>query len=301
MADLPPPQDGPKYPNNPGSYDEIHRKCRDLFPMCFEGAKVMLQKGLSQNFQVSHTLSISKANTGYRFGATYVGEKVVGPGESYPVILGDTDPQGNTSATLLHQFGDKYRVKVQSQVQQGKLAAAQAFIERRGANSSLGLTIVNPNFIANSGILVGQVLRRLTARLDVGAELIYQREKQIPGGQMSVMSYAARYTTPNWTASAKFGETGLHCCYHHKQTQNLQFGVEFETNFRLGETLTTFAYQVEVPEADMTLRASVDTNWTVGAVMEKKLSQQLPFSLALSGLLNHVKNEGKFGIGFIVG
>lgn len=121
------------------------------------------------------------------------------------------------------------------------------------------------------------------------------------GGQASVMSYAARYTTPIWTASAQIGETGLHACYHHKQSPTLQFGVEFETNFRLGESLTTFAYQVEVPEADMTLRASCDTNWTVGAVMEKKLSQSLPFSLALSGMLNHVKNEGKFGIGFVVG
>lgn len=38
--------------NNPGSYEELHRKCRDVFPMCFEGAKVMVQKGLSSHFQV---------------------------------------------------------------------------------------------------------------------------------------------------------------------------------------------------------------------------------------------------------
>lgn len=131
--------------------------------------------------QVTHTLSISKATTGYRFGATYVGEKTAGPGESYPVLLGDTDPQGNTSATVLHQFGDKYRVKLQSQVQQGKLSAAHANIERRGAFSTIGLTVVNPNLVANSGVVVGQFLRRLTERLDVGAELIYQRERGIPG------------------------------------------------------------------------------------------------------------------------
>ena len=45
--------EGPLYPLNPGAYDELHRKCRDIFPMCFEGAKAMLQKGLSNNFQVS--------------------------------------------------------------------------------------------------------------------------------------------------------------------------------------------------------------------------------------------------------
>lgn len=53
VSETPPPSEGPLYPLNPGAYDELHRKCRDIFPMCFEGAKVMLQKGLSNNFQVS--------------------------------------------------------------------------------------------------------------------------------------------------------------------------------------------------------------------------------------------------------
>uniref|UniRef100_A0A1I7WSX4 Histone-lysine N-methyltransferase SETMAR n=1 Tax=Heterorhabditis bacteriophora TaxID=37862 RepID=A0A1I7WSX4_HETBA len=36
---------------NPGAYDELHRKARDVFPTCFEGAKVMVSKGLSSHFQ----------------------------------------------------------------------------------------------------------------------------------------------------------------------------------------------------------------------------------------------------------
>ena len=88
-----------------------------------------------------------------------------------------------------------------------------------------------------------------------------------------MLSYALRYLAPTWTGSASFSSSNIHACYHHKQAQNLQFGVEFESNFRLGESTTTFAYQVDVPEANMTLRASADTNWTVAAVMEKKLSQ----------------------------
>lgn len=28
---------------------------------------------------------------GYRFGATYVGDKHTGPGEAFPVLLGDVD------------------------------------------------------------------------------------------------------------------------------------------------------------------------------------------------------------------
>lgn len=39
--------------SNPGSLEEIHRKCREIFPMCFDGARMMLTKAMSSHFQVS--------------------------------------------------------------------------------------------------------------------------------------------------------------------------------------------------------------------------------------------------------
>jgi len=281
-------------------FEEIHRKCRDIFPIFFDGAKVMVQKGLSSHFQISHTLSISPTSTGYRFGTTYVGTKQTAPGEAFPIFLGDTDIHGNTSATILHHFWRNYRAKFQGQVQQGKINAAQFTLERRGPLSTFGLTVANPNLINSSGLLVGHYMRRITNRLDMGAELVWQTDPKIPGRQISALSYAARYTAPFWTASATIGANNIHACYYHKQAENLQFGVEFESNIRLQEAITTLAYQVEIPD-DIVMRASVDTNWTVGAVLEKKLSRQLPFTLALSGMLNHVKSQGKFGIGLIIG
>ncbi|KAF1765687.1 hypothetical protein GCK72_005640 [Caenorhabditis remanei] len=285
---------------NPGSYEELHRKARDVFPTCFEGAKLMVNKGLSSHFQVSHTLSLSAMNTGYRFGATYVGTTQVGPAEAYPILLGDTDVNGNTTATILHQLGI-YRTKLQGQIQQGKLAGAQATIERKGRLSTLGLTLANIDLVNEAGILVGQFLRRLTPRLDVGTEMVYQYGKNIPGGQISVLSYAARYTANHFIAAATLGASGVHLTYFHKQNDNLAFGVEFECNANVGEAVTTLAYQTELPEEGVTMRASFDTNWSVGGVFEKRLSQQLPFTLALSGTLNHVKAAGKFGIGLIIG
>ncbi len=44
----------------------------------------------------------------------------------------------------------------------------------------------------------------------------------------------------------------------------------------------------------------VDSNWNVGAVLEKRLLP-LPFTFALSGLLNHSKPSYKFGIGLTIG
>jgi mitochondrial import receptor subunit TOM40 len=67
--------------HNPGSYEELHRKCKDVFPILFEGSKVMIQKGLSNHFQISHTLSLAPQLNSYRFGGTFVGTKQIGPQE----------------------------------------------------------------------------------------------------------------------------------------------------------------------------------------------------------------------------
>lgn len=80
------------------------------------------------------------------------------------------------------------------------------------------------------------------------------------GKQISALSYAARYSTPIWTASANLATSGLHLCYHHKQNDYLQFGVEFDSNFRQQEAVTTFGYQIEIPNV-ATFRAHCDTNW----------------------------------------
>ncbi|XP_013786973.2 mitochondrial import receptor subunit TOM40 homolog 1-like, partial [Limulus polyphemus] len=93
---------------------------------------------------------------------------------------------------------------------------------------------------------------------------------------------------------------GAHLCYYHKGNDQLQVGVEVETNLRLGESVATIGYQIDLPKANLVFKGTVDSNWTVGAVLEKKL-QPLPFTLALSGMLNHAKNQSRFGCGLIIG
>ena len=51
-----------------------------LCPQVFDGAKVIIQKGLSKNFQTMHTLTLASATqpAQWQFGATYVGTKKIG-------------------------------------------------------------------------------------------------------------------------------------------------------------------------------------------------------------------------------
>lgn len=102
------------------------------------------------------------------------------------------------------------------------------------------------------------------------------------------------------TWSGTLGLAGLHLCYYRKASEQLQFGIEVETNFRVQEAIATVGYQIDLPKADIVFRGMLDTNWNVGAVMEKKL-QPLPFTFALSGIINHTKNQFKLGVGMIIG
>ena len=72
----------------------------------FDGVKLAINKGISQHFQVSHTLAInSTAQNGYRFGVTYVGDQKLGTTDMVPVLLGDTDSSGNLNGQIIHQIG----------------------------------------------------------------------------------------------------------------------------------------------------------------------------------------------------
>ncbi|XP_013419857.1 mitochondrial import receptor subunit TOM40 homolog 2-like [Lingula anatina] len=96
------------------------------------------------------------------------------------------------------------------------------------------------------------------------------------------------------------GAGGLHLSYHHKLDKQVQMGVELETSLRMRESVATFGYQVDSEDGSTTFKAQADTNWCVGATLEKKLLP-MPFSLILSGFANHPKSSYRFGIGFMVG
>ncbi|KOB77463.1 Uncharacterized protein OBRU01_02539 [Operophtera brumata] len=86
---------------NPGTLDELHKKSKDVMPVNFEGGKLMVNRGLSNHFQL---------------GATYIGTKQISPTEAFPVLLGDVDPSGNVNMNVIHQLTPEVRVKGAAQV-----------------------------------------------------------------------------------------------------------------------------------------------------------------------------------------
>ncbi|XP_018025315.1 mitochondrial import receptor subunit TOM40 homolog 1 [Hyalella azteca] len=285
---------------NPGTMEDLHKQCTDVFPMVFEGGKFLLNKALSNHFQVSHTVNFSTVQPpGYRFGATYLGDQV-SPTEVYPILVGDIDPSGNLNANIIHQLSPNIRTKFVAQIDGGKWQATQLTTDYKGRTSTSSLTLGNIDVLNGTGLAVAHYLQQVTAKVALGSELAYQYGPQIPGGQIALHSIAARYSGSNFTATGTLGGAGLHLCYHQKCSENLQIATELETSLRMQESVATSGFQVEIPKANCTFRGKIDSNGTVGAVMEKKLTP-LPFCLTLSAMHNHPKNKFKLGVGFSIG
>ncbi|KAI1297243.1 Mitochondrial import receptor subunit TOM40 -like protein 1 [Halotydeus destructor] len=290
---------------NPGVMEDLHKRCKDVFPMAFEGARVVVNKGLSNHFQVSHTLNMSSITpSGYRFGATYVGTNMVGPGEAYPVLLGDVDPNGNVNANIIHQLNERTKAKMVFQIQESKCVNNQITADYRADNYTTSLTLGNCDLVNRSGISVLHYLQAVTPRVDLGAEIAYQQGPNVPGGGMAVVSVAGRYkSADNYILSATLGTGRANVCYFHRGVDpNLQIGVEIETDLRQGESTASLGYQLEIPKANMTFRGSVDSNWQVQGTLEKRLLP-LPFTFMMSGHMVHgtPKPNFKFGCGLVLG
>ncbi|KAG9328510.1 hypothetical protein JZ751_007442 [Albula glossodonta] len=263
------------------------RSLSEVFPLQMEGVKLM----------VNHTIALSTVgDSSYRFGATY----------SFPVLVGDMDTVGSLNAQIIHQLTSRVRSKVVLQTQQHKFVNWQCDAEFRGADFTATVTLGNPDILVGSGIVVAHYLQSVTPSLALGGELVYHRR---PGEEGTVTSLVGRYTGSNYVATLTLGGAGAHASYYHKANDQrhgnatlsqLQVGVEFEASTRMQETSASFGYQLDLPKANLLFKGSIDSNWVVGATLEKKLVP-LPLSLTLGAFLNHRKNKFQCGIGATIG
>ncbi|XP_033927059.1 mitochondrial import receptor subunit TOM40B isoform X3 [Melopsittacus undulatus] len=136
---------------SPGSFDELHRQCKEVFPQQMEGVKLLVTKTLSSHFQVTHTIHMSTLGpSGYRFNATFVGDRQLSPTEAFPMLVGDMDSTGSLNAQVLHLIAERIRTKAVFQTHQAKFVTWQFDGEYRGDDCTATLTLGNPDLLGGS-------------------------------------------------------------------------------------------------------------------------------------------------------
>ena len=110
--------------------------------------------------------------------------------------------------------------------------------------------------------MVVHYLQSITSQLALGGELAYQKAPTVPGGSITVVSAAGRYTNGESTVSASLSLGGCHVCFHQKASDQVQVGVELEVNSRIQESTATIGYQVDLPKADLVFRGAFLINQT---------------------------------------
>ncbi|CAI9536267.1 unnamed protein product [Staurois parvus] len=253
---------------NPGSFDELHKSCKEVFPQQMVGVKVIINKYLSSHFQVSHHIHMSSmGQSGYHFNAKYMGDQLPGSNETFPLLTGDLDNHGSLNAQAHCLLAEHIRSKAVFQTRHAKFLTWQIDVEYRGDDFTGTLTLGNPDLINDSMILVTHFLQSITPRLVLGGELVYHQRL---GEEGAILTMAGKYSADNWVSTLNIGYGGAHASYYHKANEQIQVGVEFEANTRLQETSFAFGYHLNLPKANLVFKGSVDSSWCVGAVLEKK-------------------------------
>lgn len=289
-------------PGNPGILAEVHKRVEDLYPNCFEGIKMNVNKNLSKHFSICHVIKISSVEpTGYTFGACYRGSNKAALQERYPEISGNIRPDGHLAATIIHTLGCRLRIKNIMQIFNGKCLISKSAIEYRRDDMTLAVSLDDPDFLKQYGTFSLYYLQAFTPKLTMGIEVSAKRSPYVLMGQQNYMAGAFRYSTGKETLSATLGYAGLRACYHHKASQQLQIGVEFQTKFQKQDSTGTIYYQFDIPHADIIFMGYIDTTTTVAALLEKKLHPVPGASLLLSCQLNHIQNNLHVGIGLNIG
>ena len=74
--------------------------------------------------------------------------------------------------------------------------SSQFSTEYRGSNKSAQATVVNPDIVNDSGIFISHYLQRVSSRVNLGAELVYQFGPQARTDE--ILSFSKLLSTFTW-------------------------------------------------------------------------------------------------------
>jgi mitochondrial import receptor subunit TOM40 len=168
-----------------------------------------------------------------------------------------------------------------------------------GADFTASIKGMNPNILEGglTGIFIGDYLQSITPSLSLGLNAMWQRAAMNQGPE-TLVSYAARYKTREWVASARLvAAGGLQCSYWRRLADRVEAGVDVNLQFQPGlnpmgmmsgmkkEGTTTLGVRYDFRMSSF--RAQIDSQGRLGCLLEKRVAP--PVTVSFFGEIDHVK------------
>ncbi|KAG0170639.1 translocase of outer mitochondrial membrane [Apophysomyces sp. BC1034] len=276
---------------NPGKFERLHFEVKDTFVnnYLFDGAQANILKELSGNFHVQHQFSLGSQVMPpmYNFMSGYMTERTM--------AQGTMDNDTNLQAVVRHMWNSQLAIKLVAQMtHMPGHSMMQVESDYTGSDYSFNVKAMNPNPMEFTGIYMANYLQSVTPKLAVGSEIVLQRPT--PDMEETAMSLVGKYTGSDFIATAQFQGLGaIQASYYQRINEKVDFGVEVNLMVQGGrrEAVATVGGKFDFRQA--TFRGQIDTTGRVSAVLEEKMAPG--FAFLISGDLDHMKGQSKFGIG----
>lgn len=277
----------------------MHRELRSvqLTNFFFDGGKAELAKGLSPNFQVSHSFTFGGGSasqpSAYHFGALYATEQLLLHGMlgTDGVLHGKAHwiPNKQLSFRAQHQISNT-RTPHSAASQSDMLQVEADYV---GPDYSVNAKAFNP--VGGSGIFTVGFLQSVAKGVAIGAEAFFQQPPVAHSLPDVAFTLHSKVFGENFSFCASLQQASLlQASYWRRVGGRVEVGSELHASlFGKRDAVTTIGCRIDFRQA--LLRAQLETTGKVSLVLEEKLAPG--FSLLLCGEIDHLRDASKFGLG----
>lgn len=272
-----------------------------LRPDVFDGCKFEIAKGFNEKFAVTHTLMLGysmlppPSHRMYQFGTRYTPTPT-------SMLMGRLNP-ANGGVKLIAVGSLTKRTSLQANCDFNRSDAAEPVpssgvfdLSYKGDDYSAGF---------NTQIVEGEdatmkfsFLQSLSSRIAAGVEGTYNS-----GKAAAHVTLGAKYTGADVLASTNYSiQQGspnhkIECHYLKQVDQKVSLAAALTCVPKTKVADVSLGYVFNLQTAKVS--AKMDSRWKMHATVEEHIAPG--FSLLFSGILDHTKEEYKFGVGLQVG
>jgi len=298
----PPPPPPPKKRSNPGKYAEMSAMAQMVLrPDVFDGCKFEIAKGFNEKFAVTHTLMLGysmlppPSHRMYQFGTRYTPTPT-------SMLMGRLNPN-NGGVKLIAVGSLSEKTSVQANCDFNRSDAAEPI----PSSGVLDLTYKSDDYTCgfNTQLVEGEdaqmkfsFLQTLSTSIAAGVEASYDT-----GKASAHASFGARYSGADFLASTNYSiQQGspnhqIQCHYLKQVDPKVSLAASLTCVPKTKVANVSLGYVFNLQTAKIS--AKMDSSWKMHATVEEHIAPG--FSLLFSGMLDHVKEDYKFGVGLQVG